>query len=64
MLTQSARLAEAQPPANVDEESRRRIRAAVEAAFLRAFRFNMIAAAALAACGGGAALWIRSNKRS
>ena len=62
MLTQSAKLAEAEPPRDVDEATRRRMRAAVEAAFLRAFRFNMIAAAALAACSAGAALWIQPRK--
>ena len=62
MLSQSAKLAEAEPPPNVDEGTRRRIRSAVEISFLRAFRINMIAAAALAACSGGAALWIRSRK--
>jgi len=62
MLSQSAKLAEAEPPPNVDEGTRRRMRAAVEIAFLRAFRINMIAAAALAACSSGAALWIRSRK--
>jgi MFS family permease len=62
MLRQSAKLAEAEPPRSVDEETRRRIRAAVEIAFLRAFRVNMIAAAALAACSAGAAIWIRSKK--
>jgi EmrB/QacA subfamily drug resistance transporter len=62
MLAQSAKLAEAEPPSNVGEGTRRRMRAAVEIAFLRAFRINMIAAAALAACSGGAALWIRSRK--
>ncbi|HEY8180950.1 MAG TPA: MFS transporter [Thermoanaerobaculia bacterium] len=62
MLSQSAKLAEAEPPSNVDEATRRRMRAAVEIAFLRTFRINMIAAAALAACSGGAALWIRSRK--
>jgi len=59
MLAQSVKLAEAEPPRNADEETRRRIRAAVEASFLRAFRINMIAAAALAAGSAGAALWIR-----
>ena len=62
MLSQSAKLAEAEPPPDVDAGTRQRMRAAVEIAFLRAFRINMIAAAALAACSGGAALWIRSRK--
>ena len=62
MLSQSSRLAEARAPANLDEETRRRIRGAVEIAFLRAFRINMIAAAAFAACSAGAALWIRPKK--
>jgi EmrB/QacA subfamily drug resistance transporter len=62
MLAQSAKLAAAEPPPNLDEETRRRIRAAVEVAFLRTFRVNMIAAAALAAASASAALWIRPKK--
>src|SRR5205814_1822424 len=54
MLSQSTKLVEAEPPRNLDDTTRRRIRAAVEVAFLRAFRIDMIAAAALAACSAGA----------
>ena len=64
MLVQSAKLAEAEPPRNVDEATRKRMRSAVELAFLRAFRINMIACAALAASSAGAALWIRPRKKS
>ena len=49
MLAQAARLAQAEPPRNLDPATRRRIRNAIEASFLRAFRVNMLAASALAA---------------
>jgi EmrB/QacA subfamily drug resistance transporter len=56
MMAQSAKLAEAEPPKNLDDAARRRIRAAIEVSFLRAFRVNMFAAAALAAASALAAL--------
>jgi EmrB/QacA subfamily drug resistance transporter len=64
MMAQSAKLAEAEPPKNLDDSTRGRIRAAVEVSFLRAFRVNMFAAAALAAASALAALGIkRGNVR-
>jgi EmrB/QacA subfamily drug resistance transporter len=61
MLAQSLKLAEAQPPSRVDDATRRRIREAIGASFLRAFRVNMFAAAALALASATAALWIESR---
>jgi EmrB/QacA subfamily drug resistance transporter len=59
MMAQSAKLAQAEPPKNLDAATRGRIRAAIEVSFLRAFRVNMFAAAALAAVSALAALGIR-----
>ena len=59
MLAQSAKLAAAEPPANLEPAAGRRIRAAVELSFLRAFRVNMFAAAALAATSALAAVGIK-----
>ena len=64
MLSQTLKLAEAQPPRSVDEATRRRIQAAIAASFLRAFRVNMLAAAALAAASGATALAIKSRSAS
>ncbi len=64
MAEQTLRLADAQPPANADEETRRRIRTAINASFLHAFRVNMLIAAALAAGSAGAALAIRRRGAS
>ena len=64
MMAQSAKLAQAEPPKNLDDVARRRIRAAIEVSFLRAFRVSMFAAAALAAASALAALGIkRGNVR-
>jgi hypothetical protein len=64
MMAQSAKLAEAEPPKNLDDTTRGRIRAAIEVSFLSAFRANMFAAAALAAASALAALGIkRGNVR-
>ena len=64
VMAQSAKLAQAEPPKNLDDAARRRIRAAIEVSFLRAFRVNMFAAAALAAASALAALGIkRGNVR-
>jgi EmrB/QacA subfamily drug resistance transporter len=59
MMAQSAKLAEAEPPKNLDAAARRRIRAAIEVSFLLAFRVSMFAAAALAAASALAALGIK-----
>jgi EmrB/QacA subfamily drug resistance transporter len=61
MMAQRLKLAEAEPPRNLDEATRRRVRTAIDVSFLRAFRVNMFAAAALAAASAGAALWIKSR---
>jgi EmrB/QacA subfamily drug resistance transporter len=60
-MAQRLKLAEAEPPRGLDEATRRRVRAAIDVSFLRAFRVNMFAAAALAAASAGAALWISSR---
>jgi hypothetical protein len=59
MMAQRLKLAEADPPRNLDGATRRRIRTAIDVSFLRAFRVNMFAAAALAAASAGAGLTIR-----
>ncbi|HEY3055744.1 MAG TPA: MFS transporter [Thermoanaerobaculia bacterium] len=59
MVAQRLKLAEAEPPKNLDEATRRRIRTAIDVSFLRAFRVNMFAAAGLAAASAGAGLTIR-----
>ncbi len=64
MLEQSTKLIEAEPPQNLDAVTRKRIRAAVDASFLRAFRIDMLAAAALAFLAGATALPIRSRRSS
>ena len=64
MMAQKAKLAQAEPPKNLDDATRGRVRAAIEVSFLRAFRVNMISAAALAAASAFAALGIkRGNVR-
>src|SRR5712691_6761085 len=64
MMAQSGKLAQAEPPKNLDDAARQRIRAAIEVSFLQAFRVNMFAAAALAAVSALAALGIkRGNVR-
>jgi MFS family permease len=59
MVAQRLKLAEAEPPKNLDEATRRRIRTAIDVSFLRAFRVDMFAAAGLAAASAGAGLTIR-----
>ena len=63
MSAQTLKLADAQPPRNLDPETRRRIRSAINASFLHAFRLNMFAAAALAVASAGAGLAIGRPKR-
>jgi EmrB/QacA subfamily drug resistance transporter len=63
MSEQTLKLADAQPPQDLDQQTRRRIRSAIGASFLHAFRLNMMIAAALAAGSAGAALAIRPPKR-
>jgi EmrB/QacA subfamily drug resistance transporter len=62
MMKQSGKLATAQPPESADPETRRRIVLAVDHAFVRAFRFSVIAAGAIAAASAGGALVIRPRK--
>jgi EmrB/QacA subfamily drug resistance transporter len=59
VVAQSPKLAEARPPAGVDPETRRKVESAVAAAFLHAFRFNVLVAAALAALSAGGAMVIQ-----
>jgi MFS family permease len=61
VLAQRLKLAAAEPPRSNDQATQRRIRAAIADSFLRAFRINMLAAAALAAASAGAALAIRGK---
>ena len=63
MAGQTLKLADAQPPADADPQTRGRIRSSINASFLHAFRINMLIAAALAAGSAGAALAIRRPTR-
>jgi EmrB/QacA subfamily drug resistance transporter len=58
MAAQTLRLADAKPPAGADANT---VNAAIAAAFLRAFRFNMLVAAGLAAASAAGALMITST---
>jgi len=58
MAAQRLRLAEAKPPKTVDAATRARVTAAVDQAFVRAFRISMLAAAVLAAASAAGALVI------
>src|SRR6185436_16403738 len=62
MRQQSLRLAEAAPPRGVDEATRKNVVAAVDGAFVRAFRIDMLAAAALAAMSAGGAVVIKGRR--
>jgi len=62
MSAQSAKLAEARPPANADAATRARIEDAIRSAFLHAFRINMLTAGALAALSAAGALVIRKKE--
>jgi EmrB/QacA subfamily drug resistance transporter len=61
MRQQSLKLAAAVPPRTLDKTTREMVVAAVDDAFVRAFRFDMLAAAALAAASAGGALVIKSR---
>ena len=63
MRQQSLRLAAAAPPRDVDPTTRAKVAAAVGAAFVHAFRVDMLAAAAIAAASAGGALVIKSRRR-
>jgi len=58
MAAQRLRLAEAKPPATLDPATRARVTVAIDEAFVRTFRINMLAAAALAAASAAGALVI------
>jgi EmrB/QacA subfamily drug resistance transporter len=62
MQQQSLKLAAAEPPRTLDEATRKKVAAAVDGAFLRAFRVDMLAAAALAAASAGGALVIKRRR--
>ena len=62
MRQQSLKLAAAAPPRMVDDATRKTIVAAVDDAFLRAFRIDMLAGAALAAASAGGALVIKRQR--
>jgi EmrB/QacA subfamily drug resistance transporter len=64
MAAQHERLAQARPPRDADAATRKRVETAIAEAFVRAFRFNMIAAAALAVAGAGAGLAVGGVVRS
>jgi len=63
MQQQRLKLAAAVPPPGVDRPTRERIVAAVDDAFLRAFRIDMFVAAALAAASAGGAVVIKGRRR-
>jgi len=62
MRQQSLKLAAATPPRGLDEPTRQHVAAAVDAAFVHAFRIDMLAAAAIAAASAGGALVIRGGR--
>jgi predicted MFS family arabinose efflux permease len=64
MATQRLRLAEAKPPATLDPSEKARTTAAIDDAFIRAFRLSMLAAAALAAASAAGALVIGGTTKS
>ena len=63
ILAQKTKLVEAEPPRNLDGATRARVRGAIEASFLRAFRIDMLAAAALAFAAAATALPIQVSSR-
>jgi len=63
MAAQTLRLADAQPPAYADPQTRARVRSAINESFLYAFRVNMLIAAALAAGSAASALAIQRPQR-
>jgi EmrB/QacA subfamily drug resistance transporter len=64
MAEQRLRLAEAKPPATLDPTEKARTTAAIDDAFIRAFRLSMLAAAALAAASAAGALVIGGTAKS
>jgi hypothetical protein len=64
MAAQRLRLAEAKPPATLDAIGQARVSAAIDDAFIRAFRISMLAAAALAAASAAGALVIGRTAKS
>ena len=62
MKEQSLKLAAAEPPRTLDAATRQRVTAAVDAAFVHAFRIDMLAAAAIAAASAGGALMIGGRR--
>jgi EmrB/QacA subfamily drug resistance transporter len=64
MSEQRLRLAEAKPPATLDTTDKARVSAAIDDAFIRAFRISMLAAAALAAASAAGALVIGRTTKS
>ena len=62
MRQQSLKLAAAAPPPTLAEPTRARVVAAVDDAFVRAFRIDMLAGAAIAAASAGGALVIRGRR--
>lgn len=63
MARESGKLTAAQPPPDTDPATKRVVAAAVDAAFLRSFRVNMIAAGVIAAASAGGATIIRRKKK-
>ena len=64
MAAQKSKLVAAELPRDLDEATRRRVRVAIDESFLRAFRVNMLAAAALATASAAAAMTISGSRRS
>ncbi len=63
MRQQSLKLAAAAPPRDLDPATRAKVVAAVDAAFVHAFRVDMLLAAGIAAASAGGAVVIRSRRR-
>jgi EmrB/QacA subfamily drug resistance transporter len=63
MRQQSLKLTAAAPPRDVDDATRRKIVTAIGDAFLRSFRVDMFAAAALALASVGGGLLIQAKRR-
>lgn len=63
MARQATKLAAASPPPQLDPATRRAVSAAIQTAFIRAFRTNMLLAAATAAASSAGALMIKRGRQ-
>jgi EmrB/QacA subfamily drug resistance transporter len=64
MHQQSLKLTAATPPAGIDGNTKRKVETAIDDAFLRAFRVDMFAAAALALASVGGGLLIQAKRKN